>query len=239
MDIDLGTGMDGTEAAQRILSEVRLPLVFLTGHTEKEYVDRVRNITSYGYVIKLSARRLADEGDGTMHVSGFVVDETDQREIEHELRQSNRERDSIVQLTQELIVRHDEQGRWTFVNDRACEFFGRSREELIGEHFINYVHPEDVAATESAGEQMTSEHSPVTGLVGFAEDITSQVNAIRFIRARRTGKRLLLSRREPTGGSAPRRELIVPAHRGGKPAGPKETELSRVFRLPLARCVVE
>jgi len=53
MDIDLGKGkMDGTEAAEAILSKRELPIVFLTSHAEKEYVDRVKKITGYGYVLK-------------------------------------------------------------------------------------------------------------------------------------------------------------------------------------------
>lgn len=54
MDIDLGSGIDGTEAARRILNLRSLPIVFLTSHSEKEYVDRVKKITSYGYVLKNS-----------------------------------------------------------------------------------------------------------------------------------------------------------------------------------------
>jgi len=54
MDIDLGNGIDGTEAARRILSERDMPIVFLTSHSEREMVDKVRGITHYGYVIKNS-----------------------------------------------------------------------------------------------------------------------------------------------------------------------------------------
>ena len=54
MDIDLGRGMDGTEAATRILENRRLPIVFLTSHAEQEVVDRVKGITRYGYVLKNS-----------------------------------------------------------------------------------------------------------------------------------------------------------------------------------------
>jgi len=261
-----------------------LPIVFLTSHTEKEYVDRVRDITSYGYVIKrsgefvliesirmalqlfdahneiatkeehlahivdeapvglfnarsdgtlervnpevarilgfssiaeviehyqdistqlfrrperwrellqalredgvvrdfrieairgsgetaylkLNARSFADAGNSPMRMSGFVVDETSQRKTEQDLRQSNWERDSIIALTQELIVRLDQNERWTFVNDRACEFFGKSREELIGQHFMDYVHPEDAAAVRSEEEQMATLHDSITGSV--------------------------------------------------------------------------
>jgi len=54
MDIDLGKGIDGPEAGRRILKERNIPIVFLTSHSEKEYVDRVKEITRYGYVIKNS-----------------------------------------------------------------------------------------------------------------------------------------------------------------------------------------
>lgn len=54
MDIDLGQGMNGAEAAQEILRTQDIPIVFLTSHTEKEYVDRVDKITGYGYILKNS-----------------------------------------------------------------------------------------------------------------------------------------------------------------------------------------
>ncbi len=54
MDIDLGKGMSGTEAAQHILTYKELPIIFLTSHSEKEMVNKVKGITSYGYVLKNS-----------------------------------------------------------------------------------------------------------------------------------------------------------------------------------------
>lgn len=54
MDIDLGEGIDGTQAAQQILSRHEVPLVFLSAHTEPEYVERTEQISSYGYVVKNS-----------------------------------------------------------------------------------------------------------------------------------------------------------------------------------------
>lgn len=54
MDINLGEGMDGTQAAQQILEKRNLPIVFLSSHAEKAYVDRVKRITHYGYVVKNS-----------------------------------------------------------------------------------------------------------------------------------------------------------------------------------------
>jgi len=54
MDIDLGRGMDGTEAAVRILEDRDLPIVFLSSHTEASIVESTERITSYGYIVKNS-----------------------------------------------------------------------------------------------------------------------------------------------------------------------------------------
>jgi len=54
MDIDLGSGIDGTQAAKTILKEKDIPVVFLSSHTEPEVVQKTEKITSYGYVVKNS-----------------------------------------------------------------------------------------------------------------------------------------------------------------------------------------
>ncbi len=52
MDIDLGSGIDGTEAAVIILKDHDVPVLFLSSHTEAEIVEKTEKITSYGYVVK-------------------------------------------------------------------------------------------------------------------------------------------------------------------------------------------
>lgn len=60
MDIDLGSGIDGTRAAELILKEKDIPIVFLSSHTEREIVERTEKITSYGYVVKNSGTVVLD-----------------------------------------------------------------------------------------------------------------------------------------------------------------------------------
>jgi len=60
MDINLGHGIDGTEAAKIILSRHNIPLVFLSSHTEKEIVEKTEQITSYGYIVKQSGLTVLD-----------------------------------------------------------------------------------------------------------------------------------------------------------------------------------
>lgn len=60
MDIDLGSGLDGTETAEIILQGQNVPILFLSSHMEKQIVDKTEKITSYGYVVKNSSFTVLD-----------------------------------------------------------------------------------------------------------------------------------------------------------------------------------
>jgi len=60
MDLNLGDGIDGTEAAERILEDRDIPIVFVSSHTEPEIVEKTEKITSYGYVVKNSSITVLD-----------------------------------------------------------------------------------------------------------------------------------------------------------------------------------
>jgi len=52
MDINLGVGIDGTEAARRILGMRNIPIVFLTTRLKKECAEKLKGISNYGYLSK-------------------------------------------------------------------------------------------------------------------------------------------------------------------------------------------
>jgi CheY-like chemotaxis protein len=52
MDIDLGPGIDGIEAARRILRKRAVPLVFLSSYERDEIEARAEGIGSFGYAWK-------------------------------------------------------------------------------------------------------------------------------------------------------------------------------------------
>jgi PAS domain S-box-containing protein len=60
MDIDLGKGMDGTEAARRILERFDLPVLFISSHGEREIVAGTEGVTNYGYLLKSSSFTVID-----------------------------------------------------------------------------------------------------------------------------------------------------------------------------------
>ena len=143
MDIDLGKGIHGTEAAKQILKIRNIPIIFLTSHTEEEYVNKVKEITRYGYVIK-------DSGSFVLKSSiemAFELFEAKEKLSKSEERLSfalDGANDGLwdVQMdTDEL-----------YLSRRGCEILGYNESELpdISKSWQNLVHPDDLPATESA-----------------------------------------------------------------------------------------
>lgn len=60
MDIELGDGIDGAEAAVTILASRDIPVIFLSSHTEPEIVHGTAKVPNYGYVVKSSGLAVLD-----------------------------------------------------------------------------------------------------------------------------------------------------------------------------------
>lgn len=144
MDIDLGDGIDGTEAARRILSNRHVPIVFLTSHAEKDMVDKVKGITRYGYVIKSS-------GDFVLNSSiemAFELFEAN-RGIEAgmaALRESEEMYRAIFMTSPDSININTIEGRYVDVNDGFTAVTGYTREEVTG------VLPSEIMLWENGAE---------------------------------------------------------------------------------------
>jgi diguanylate cyclase (GGDEF)-like protein/PAS domain S-box-containing protein len=68
----------------------------------------------------------------------------------HHTEEFHRRTDEYIattNLTGDIIAKLDTHGRWAFVNDAACQFYGKSREELLGINSRGSVHPDDLELT--------------------------------------------------------------------------------------------
>lgn len=52
MDNDLGSGISGPETAVILLKIRTVPIVFLSSHTDPDMIEKIEEISSYGYVVK-------------------------------------------------------------------------------------------------------------------------------------------------------------------------------------------
>ena len=168
MDINLGSGIDGTEAARQILEFCDIPIVFLSSHTEKEVVDKTEKITSYGYIVKnfppiilntsikmahklfLEKKRVKESNAALeeMNENLKVVNRElvkwrlEEEKRTKELRESEKRFRSIVEgAPVPIFIQTDK--KFAFLNEAAVKLFGANdRNELIGKNVFERFHPD-------------------------------------------------------------------------------------------------
>ncbi len=149
MDINLGKGIDGTQAAKEILKIRELPIVFLTSHSEKEMVDRVKNITSYGYVLKNSGEFVLTESISMAYElfnahQDLKKDIEKRKKTEKALRASEEKFRSIFENSTAGVALVGLDGRYQMVNPAFSGIFGYSAEDLLTIDFFKITHPDDI-----------------------------------------------------------------------------------------------
>jgi PAS domain S-box-containing protein len=143
MDIDLGSGMDGTQCAEMILKTTDIPVLFLSNHTEPEIVDRTEKITSYGYVVKnsgntvlLASIRMAfklHEAHRELRQREEQLTRTllERKQAEEALKKSETILRGIYQASSAGIGLLTDR-KFLSVNRSLCKISGYSEEELLG-----------------------------------------------------------------------------------------------------------
>lgn len=143
MDIDLGDGIDGTEAAETILRKHDIPLIFLSSHTEPEIVSMTEKITSYGYIVKNS-------GETVLHASmkmAFKLYQSKKKleEQERKLSLVAKRYRSIFENTGTSMFLVDEDMTIAMVNNEFTRCFGYLKDEVSGRiKWTEVIHPESL-----------------------------------------------------------------------------------------------
>jgi len=138
MDIDLGKGIDGPDTARKILEERDIPVVFLSGHTEPEVVEKTEKITSYGYVVKNSGITVLDASIKM----AFKLFEANIKLVKKDIIHDN----ILKNLRDTLYKLNFRTGRYDFISPSIFDITGFTSEECINmgvQGLIEYIHPDD------------------------------------------------------------------------------------------------
>jgi len=110
MDIDLGPGIDGTRAGERILLKRNIPILFLSSHTEPGIVEKTEKITSFGYVVKNSGETvlLASIKMAFRLHEAYLLDEIKSSELESKNIKLNATNDELNATNEELEATNEE-----------------------------------------------------------------------------------------------------------------------------------
>jgi PAS domain S-box-containing protein len=151
MDIYLGSGMLGTEAAEKILKKHKVPLVFISSHDNPDQVELTEGITSYGFIVK-------NAGETGLVMSVRMAFRLFEAKIQDKKKAGSgpapgdepgplREERTFGFVIEELpdpICSLDPDGRYTYANRAAALNLGLSTGELVGKT-IRDIFPADEA----------------------------------------------------------------------------------------------
>jgi PAS domain S-box-containing protein len=141
MDINLGKGIDGTQAASAILEEVDVPLIFLSSHTAREVVEKTEAITNYGYVVKSSDETVLI---ASIKMAFKLFDAHKSAEEQRRLQEvSEATARALLDAQFDTIVILDASGMILDCNATLAQRASVSREQIIGMCAWDMLPPED------------------------------------------------------------------------------------------------
>ncbi|MFZ1375115.1 MAG: response regulator [Geothrix sp.] len=136
MDISLGAGMDGIEAA-RHMQAMGLPVVYLTAFADETTLTRAKESGPYGYLLKPYDER-------TLHSTIEMA--LYRHRMEQELKASESKMRAIIEHALDLVVILDQSGRVSYSSPSAERVLGYRHGERYGTPAAELVHPEDLQA---------------------------------------------------------------------------------------------
>ncbi len=134
MDINLGKGMDGIEAASKIQQHVDIPVIYVTANADMSTVEKARSTEPYGYINKpVNIRDLYTSIDSALN----------KHRMKLQLHESEKKFRHIFDHAIDGICIINTSDRGIFLTNRMfARMTGYSSEELSG-MTIDGIHPED------------------------------------------------------------------------------------------------
>ncbi|MFA5079693.1 MAG: PAS domain S-box protein, partial [Dehalococcoidia bacterium] len=111
--------------------------VTYTGEMEVFCKDGSTRWTETSYTV------IGDENGKFNGVMGISRDITERRLAEKALTESETKYRSLIETSSSGVAVADQAGVLTLVNDRLCQMYGYSRDEVLGRQFFDFIHPDD------------------------------------------------------------------------------------------------
>jgi len=134
MDITLQGEMTGVDVAAILKKDFSVPVVFLTAHTNRDYLDRAKLTEPYGYLLKPF-----QDKDILMTIETAIY----KHGIELKLQENEKKFRSIVENSHAGICILDEKGIVTYVNHKMAVLLGVKEEEILGKEFVIFLNKDD------------------------------------------------------------------------------------------------
>lgn len=153
MDIMLKGKLNGIDAAERIRSGFDIPVIYLTAFSDEVLLKKAKVSEAFGYLIKPFRE---NELRAVIEMALY------KHRIDKELKKSLRLYNAVVEDQTELICRYTPGMVVTFINMAYCRYLGKTRDEIIGNSYLDLIDTGDRARIEMCLSSLSPENSMVT-----------------------------------------------------------------------------
>jgi len=106
--------------------------VFRFRHKKKD--GEIRNVEVFSGTVYFGGRRL---------LHSIIQDVTERTRAEEALRESREQYRALVENLNDVIISLDREGTFTYVSPAVRRLYGYSPDDLIGQQFLHFIHPDD------------------------------------------------------------------------------------------------
>ncbi len=126
MDIMMPGKYNGIQAADIIIREFNIPVIFLTARSDEEAINEAKSVKPYGYLVK--PVKFFD-------IKAAIEIALSRKDLEKRLFESEARYRAVVEDQTELVCRFTPDKKLTFANKAFCLHFGLDKESVVGQEF--------------------------------------------------------------------------------------------------------
>ncbi|MCG8336949.1 MAG: response regulator [Proteobacteria bacterium] len=126
MDIMMPGKYNGIQAAEIIIQESNIPIIFLTARSDEEAINEAKTVKPYGYLVK--PVKIFD-------IKAAIEIALSRKDLENRLFESESRYRAVVEDQTELVCRFTPDKKLTFANKAFCQHFGFNKDTLVGSIF--------------------------------------------------------------------------------------------------------
>ncbi len=138
MDIRIDGPVDGIETARRIRQRRDVPIVFLTAYTDRETLDRAKEIGPHGYLVKPFAER---------DLQATIEMALEKGAMDRRLRKSRQDLQTILDAQRHGTIMFDASGGVRFASEAVWRLTDRQRSETAGGALTDFLPLDAESAT--------------------------------------------------------------------------------------------
>ncbi len=138
MDIVLNSKKNGIETARLIRDRLDVPIVYLTAHSEKKFINEALATESYGYILKpVDEQNMQIAIELALHK--HALEKTLREKQDIALRESEQRYRLLVENINEGIVMQNRDGIINYANRKFLEMIGYPENEVLGHSISEFL----------------------------------------------------------------------------------------------------